>query len=124
MTKIRAKANRNIVDVDEIRAQKLVAAGIFEYVESEAQRARRAQREAPTPPEALGPQEQPQEQPEQEAPSPRQPVDFESKTKAELEELVGDLEVEGTGKGGYVTKEDLVRALERRYMRRDLRAED
>lgn len=39
--------------------------------------------------------------------------DLESKTKAELEKLADmqDLEVEGTGRGGYVSKDDLIRVL-------------
>jgi hypothetical protein len=84
--KIRAKANRNVVDLPDKRARDLVRRGIFEYVEP--------------------------------APGP----DLGSLSKAELEKLAAGLEVEGTGAGGNVRKDDLVRAL--RYSRRDLRAEE
>ena len=86
--KIRAKSNRNIVDVDEPTAHRYVRAGLFDYVEE--------------PPAA---------------------DDLESKTKAELEGLAEGLDVKGTGKAGYVTKADLVKALSGRYKRRDMRAE-
>jgi hypothetical protein len=50
-------------------------------------------------------------------------IDLASKTKAELEKLAEGLEVQGTGKDGFVTKEDLLRAVSGGYLRRDLRAE-
>lgn len=109
MTKIRAKSNRNIVDVHPRRAEALVRAGIFEYVETDAQRARKTRRE---------------ERKAEKVQVQRVEQDFESKTVAELRELAGDMEIEGTGASGNVLKADLIRALSRRYQRRDLRAED
>lgn len=112
MTLIKAKSNRNIVDVDERREAALVSAGIFDYVEEAA----------PTPAPEPEPEpvvvDNPPEAPEPEA------VGLSDKTRRELEELAEGLEVEGTGTNGYVTKIDLVRALSGGYARRDLRAED
>lgn len=134
MTKIRAKANRNIVDVPEPRAGKLVRAGIFEYVEDPEPA------KAPAPPPAPA---EVVEEVEAEAGEERglaaidvhigtvvagrletEGDDLSLKTRRELEELAEGLDVAGTGTNGYVTKADLVRALRVRYGRRDLRAED
>jgi hypothetical protein len=122
VTKIRAKANRNIVDVDERRAKSLVNAGIFEYVESEVTRTRRTRRAELVVEHAAEAAEAEAEQEPEPEPETPEPVDYESQTKDELTELAEGLEVDGTGKDGYITKADLVRAL--RYRRRDLRAEE
>lgn len=115
MTRIRAKANGNIVDVPEPRAGKLVRAGIFEYVEAPA---------APQAPAAPEPAPEPVVSVEAQQEPENEPQDLSEKTRRELEELAEGLEIEGTGTNGYVTKVDLVRALSGRYGRRDLRAED
>lgn len=109
--RIRAKANRNIVDVDEQQARAFVDAGIFEYVDEPA---------APTAPP---PPPDPNPNLAQEASAVPGEPDFDLKTKAELEVLAEGMEIKGTGKDGFVLKADLVRALSGRYGRRDMRAE-